>query len=326
MKRAALALIASVLTLWLAAPAPTVAAPVHTSSPTGSLAIARQQPSKGIAQLFITDATGTDAHRVKLGYPIEQAGGAVWSPDGASILITNTLRFDGDRLLPFRPATVAGDGSSYKLLHIPGAPFDTFCDVWSPNGNRILCTFGGDEPGIFAIRASDGRHPVRLTRNPSGEGASDVPGDFSPDGSQLVFVRVRPASSAHPDEGGALFVKDMDGTGSRRITSYGLPQWEEFGWAVHWSPDGREIVFGSVDGRLFLVHPDGTGLRRIHVRVGEQPYYAFSPGWSPDGSRIVFSMFLDGQEDIYTADPDGTHVAQVTDTEAWENSADWTGP
>ena len=45
---------------------------------------------------------------------------------------------------------------------------------WSPDDNRILCAFGGDSPGIFSIRASDGGDPVRLSTNPYGSLSQNV--------------------------------------------------------------------------------------------------------------------------------------------------------
>lgn len=334
MKRASALLIASLLAACgaQADPAGNEPSSMTGAAPLGSLAIARQQASEGIAVVLITDATGEDAQPVALEDPMEQFGSAIWSPDGMSLLITNTIRTDGDRLLPFRPAVVAPDGSSYQLLRPPGAPFNMFCDVWSLDGARVLCSFGNRAGGIFSIRVADGGDPVRLTRNPfQGAWTEDVPGSFSPDGSQLVFVRTRPASGGHDQPQGALFVKDIDGS-SHRITPYGLPQWEEFGWAVQWSPDGDRILFASVEGahghrgHLYLINPDGSGLHRIRIDTAGRPYSAWSPGWAPDGSRIVFSMFLDGQQDMYTADPDGANIAQVTNTDAWENAADWTAP
>jgi Tol biopolymer transport system component len=78
---------------------------------------------------------------------------------------------------------------------------------------------------------------------------------------------------------------------------------------------------------LFLVHPDGGGLTPIHLQTDGGSSVAFAPGWSPDGTRIIFSLVLRnvGQEDIYTANADGTDLAQVTDTPEVENFADW-GP
>lgn len=58
--------------------------------------------------------------------------------------------------------------------------------------------------GINSIRVSDGG---RLTRNTSNPGGEDIPGDYSPDGTRLVFFRV----DSNDDAG--LFVTDVDGTG-----------------------------------------------------------------------------------------------------------------
>ena len=50
---------------------------------------------------------------------------------------------------------------------------------------------------------------------------------------------------------------------------------------VHWGPDGT-IVFESA-GRVYLVNPDGTALRRL-----EFPQNAASPRMLPDGTGIVY--------------------------------------
>ena len=123
---------------------------------------------------------------------------------------------------------------------------------------------------------------------------------------------------------GAVFVANADGTNTRQITPYGLARPESF---AHWSPDGTTILFGSALGGLYVVHPDGTGMRPIVLDIDSGTYSAFSPGWSPDGTRIVFSLFLlkTEQEDIYTAKADGTNLVQVTDTPSFEPFADW-GP
>jgi Tol biopolymer transport system component len=75
---------------------------------------------------------------------------------------------------------------------------------------------------------------------------------------------------------------------------------------------------GTANG-LFIVDPNGGGVARIKLQVGTQRYSAFQAAWSPDGTRIIFCMFANGGEGIYTANPDGSNVKQVTFTTVGQN-------
>jgi Tol biopolymer transport system component len=291
----------------------------------GQIAFARLIPTGG-ANVFTANPDGTNAQQVPLVYPAEDFGVPVWSPDGSELLISQVFRFDsgGECCLPFRPAIVNPDGSDFTLLTIPNGQFDMGCDTWNGDGTRLLCNvdfenFGGEAPGGFSVRASDGGDLVRLTTNSFG--AEDRPTDISPDGTRFVFKRFRPGpSGAHfrANQVG-LFVENIDGTGLRQITPYGLALAHEFA-SAQWSPDGKEIISATTQGDLFTVHPDGNGLNLIHL---QSKGFAFEPDWSPDGTQIVFCMGINGQEDIYTANADGSNVKQVTDTPDFENGPDW---
>ena len=296
------------------------------AGPNGQIAFARQLPTGG-ADVFIANPDGEHAQQVPLVYPAEDFGIPRWSPDGSQLLISHVLRVDasGD-LLPFRPATVRLDGSNFNLLQPPNAPFDMGCfGGWYPNGTRLLCSFGGDQPGVFSIRASDGGDPVRLTTYPFGANcnACDAAADVAPDGSRFVFLRFRRENAANfREEQVALFVENLDGTGLRQLTPYGLAQPHEFA-SARWSPDGQDIISETTQGRLFVVHPDGSDLRMIRLQTGTTRYFAFEPTWSPDGTQILFCMFINGQEDLYTANADGSNVRQITDTPDFEIGPDW---
>jgi len=293
------------------------------------------------ANIFTANPDGSNQQLVALGDPVELFSNAVWSPDGSKLLISHTFRLDsaGQCCLPFRPAIVSPDGSGYTLLTITYGPPDMNCLVWSLDQTRLLCGFGalGDQSsGVFSIRASDGGGPVRLTTNPysaiSADFGIDTPADMSPDGTRFVFLRFKPAagpsSTPLPDAQVALFVENLDGTGLRQITPYFLSERP----SANWSPDGLKIVSemsngaGGTANRLFIVHPDGGDVTPIKLQVGTQRYSAFQPAWSPDGTRIIFSMFINGGEGIYTANPDGSGVRQVKFTMDFNNfvyGPDW---
>jgi Tol biopolymer transport system component len=329
MRRASRLLVA----LALAALATATASPAGAMppGPNGQIAFSRPDPATGEPRIFIANPDGTHERQLPLPLP---GDGPVWAPDGNKLLVA-VFRPEAS----VRPATVNADGSDSRVLDVPQLPpdMDMGCRAWSPDATRLLCQairFGGDPSlnGIYTIRASDGGGLRRLTVNPyppRGDfGGGDIPGDFSPDGSRFVFMRAKPGAGPVPDRNqtGALFVANTDGTGLRQLTPYGLANSHDNGLA-HWSPDGSGILFASAQGSLFTVRPDGADLRAIPLNTGGGFSYAFTPGWSPDGTRIVFSLFLETTEqvDIYTARPDGSQVAQVTDTSDFEDLADW-GP
>jgi Tol biopolymer transport system component len=158
--------------------------------------------------------------------------------------------------------------------------------------------------GLYTRRASDGGDLVRVTTNPDGE---DAPGDYSPDGRMLSFVRYDPARTDGVNT--AVFVVGLDGHGARRISPWG-PFHDV---TSSWSPDGRWILYVQND-EIFEVHPDGSGGHQIVIDVpGDRTLTAY-PAWSPDGKWIAFSMSVPSTYglNVYTMRPDGSDVHQVT--------------
>jgi len=289
------------------------------------------------ANVFTANPDGSNVLQVPLVYLAEDFGVPIWSPDGTKLLISHTVRLDGTgQCCLFQPATVNLDGSNFNQLDPPNPPGASSagmdCGAWFPDGTRLLCSFAaGSQPGVFSVRASDGGDSVRLTTYPFGPNcnACDYANDLSPDAKRFVFLRFKREVTNLPREGVveqvALFVENIDGTGLQQLTPYGVAAPHERA-SAKWSPDGTKIISGMHNGNLFVVHPDGTGLTMLKLQVGTQKYFAFEPHWSPDGTRIIFGMFINGQEGMFTANPDGSNVVQIVSTPPFENlynGPDW---
>ena len=99
-----------------------------------------------------------------------------WSPDGSQVSITAV---NAAGLVV--PAIVAADGSGYRELAVDPT-LNLGCAGWSPDEVWLLCEAWDDadatRAGIYLVRAADGTGLKRLTT------VRDIPGGYSPDGSQ----------------------------------------------------------------------------------------------------------------------------------------------
>ncbi|MEO7665258.1 MAG: hypothetical protein ABIV26_09040 [Candidatus Limnocylindrales bacterium] len=192
----------------------------------------------------------------------------------------------------------------------PDATLNLGCFAWSPDGSRLACEGWDDtDPtrnGLYTVRASDGGDVTRLTTSPDGH---DIPGDYSPDGRQIVLLR----GWNH-----RLMVVNADGSGERTLSDRMVDA------SGSWSPDGTTILTDT-GGSLLLVPVDGT--KPSPIRIGDATVgNALRPTWSPDGDWIVFSLYVRGaaHSDIYVMRKEGTDLLQITNTPGEdEEFGDW---
>lgn len=174
------------------------------------------------------------------------------------------------------------DGSAERPL-TPPSSLD-YNPSWSPKGDWIVFTSErASSADLYRIHP-DGSGLDRLTDDP----AYDDQGAFSPDGRQVVFVSTRAGGRAN------LWLVDTDTRKAAPLTSGNGGDFRP-----SWSPDGKWIAFSSdrdsdlpfAKGRwerlhlvdVYLIHPDGSGLRRISQHGG----FCGSPKWTPDSKSVV---------------------------------------
>lgn len=131
----------------------------------------------------------------------------------------------------------------------------------------------------------DGSSLEQLTRDP----AFDDQGALSPDDATLAFVSTRASGTAD------IWLLNIARGEYRNLTHN-----HSGNFRPSWSPDGRWIAFSSdrdakpglLPGSwehlqstgVYIVHPDGTGLRRLTREGG----FAGSPAWSADSRRVLY--------------------------------------
>ncbi|WOL10241.1 hypothetical protein Cni_G18995 [Canna indica] len=260
-----------------------------------------------------------------------------FSPNGRFIAM------NGDFLTWPGLLVIRSDGSKrWTLLKEPSA----FYTAWSPTEKGVIFTSIG--PIFESAKATV--QVARITFNPAdlegNDDAEEVKAEVkvltradagnnafaacSPDGRYLVF---RSGRSGHKN----LYIVDAvegESGGVRRLT-----EGEWIDTMPAWSPDGELIAFSSnrhdpsnADAfSIYLVRPDGTGLRRVYVAGPEGSAEAARERinhvcFSPDSRWLVFTANLGAVTaepvsmpnhfqpygDLYTCRLDGTGLARLT--------------
>ena len=176
----------------------------------------------------------------------------------------------------------AADGTGEHALTQPGSL--NYNPAWSPQGDWIAFTSERAGSADIYRMHPDGSAVERLTDDP----AYDDQAAFSPDQQHIVFVSTRAAGFAN------LFTLNL-------ATHHAAPLTSGHGgdFRPAWSPDGQWIAFSSDressvpagKGRwerlhlvdIFVIHPDGSGLRRI----SDHGDFCGSPKWMPDSQNVI---------------------------------------
>src|SRR5918999_806486 len=181
--------------------------------------------------------------------------------------------------------------------------------------------------GLFGVGPDDSSVSV-IREHLCPPGGADCPVvkemSWSPDGTQIAFLRDGGSSEAH------LNTIRADGTDMRQLSS--LPIDVVLGAQPAWSPDGSmlaittsanspvDLLTGSKPGRdLYVVPADGSREKRL-TESGERGVSDRGPTWSADGSRLAFES-LDreklAESALYTVRADGACERRIAAVDGW---------
>lgn len=196
--------------------------------------------------------------------------------------------------------TVLGRGSSTKVGHlfqvakVTTYPGDEREPSLSPDGNQVAFSWGeGKEGGryIYVVQIG-GQSPMQITHHDSTRSAGDGFPAWSPDGSQIVFLRRYDLNHAEivvvPAMGGAE--RKLQAMGALKETVYPL---------FAWTPDSRQILFTgqiteeSVSRYTLNLISLETGQIKPFLLAGSGATGDASPAFSPDGQWLMFSRYTE---------------------------------
>jgi hypothetical protein len=289
-----LALLGAGLTLFGSSAGWSASTPTITGLP-GHVVFTRAGGPYGDETLFVAKLDGTGER------PISRRNSTCcpWAtPTGSR------LDFAGSTNNRITATTANLDGSHSHVLPLPKGTLNLGSGPITKNGT-VIAREGFDDKhpasaGIYLTRATDGKVLRRVTRT------HFIPGDFSPDGKQLVLFKNRPSANPLP---GALWIVNTNGTGLRRLTPSQVSV--ECCFNYRWSPDGTKILFADADGVIWTIAPDGSKLTQVFKDANGR--YAATPTWSPDGSLILFA--LDPSQDPFQHPPNGLYVIRADGTD-----------
>ncbi len=124
---------------------------------------------------------------------------------------------------------------------------------------------------------------------------------LSPDGTKIVY-------ESPADKGFEIYMRDLKSGKVEQLTKNEVDD-----WSPSWSPDGKKIVFVSNAGKNVDLYIMDLATRAV-TRLTTNEKDDVNPQWGVN-NRILFNSNRTGTWEIYSINPDGSDLKQLTHTE-----------
>lgn len=184
-----------------------------------------------------------------------------------------------------RTAWVHRNGNKWELLvdgKVVSSGPSHLSPAFRPDGTVAAAYSEAQRTAIYTFSGRNNKSFL------TGLGGINVSPTFSPDGSQMAFVS---------DQGGsaAVYVSSASGGPATRLTNTGKAT------DPAWSPKGDYIAFVNRETDIYIVRPDGSGLKPLTGGQGRN----YRPSFSPDGRMIVFASDRNGRMQLFVMSAEG---------------------
>ena len=305
-------------------------------------------------------AMGAGAEALRLTNDPAEDRSPVWSPDGRVIAFVRVPPFQtpasGDEAAIYLIPSLGG--RERRLVRISGEVYanEYFLPKlsWSLDGRHVA--FGErpshDVPARIVRLRLDTLEKEQLTSPPAGS-LGDYAPEFSPDGKEIVFIRIGSEVWGNQD----LWTLCLKTGVSRKLTNQGYsevsqPVWHKDtnriqfvsdtgAWEINPAGGIPQLIpgLGRAAGELSvwkdrLVHVETAGgdisvwrmpgrLNRDNDRSLRRILHGSWPTLSPDGSRVACASNRTGIFNIWVCETDGSNSIQLTDSTVSSAAPNW---
>lgn len=227
-----------------------------TWSPDGRQ-IAFLSQGEGVSSINLMNADGTNVRQITNLSFNSSLSGISWSPDGKRISFQDLRDI----------CTINVDGSN--RMNLTNGQYSNYDPSWSPEGSKIaFARFLNIYTSSIHTMNVDGSDVRQITEYCQGYCGINSP-DWSPDSGLIAFTYIGDSDTYINN----IALVNPNGTNL---------QYNPFGYAPKWSPDGTKIVFYETRyndrvSQIWVMNRDGSGLTQL---TNTSPNN-FNPDWQP---------------------------------------------